>query len=184
MSSIEYIPSATEDLVIEAVNTRLEKGLTQKDLAAKLETTQSVVSRFENLGRQPTIKFVERVAKALGLRFRATLDGEFMYLVPKSIQQDVRVQAERSDQSVSDYLSSQLTGHLNRVFARSEWKLITSEKISQPTSSISPDCWEKLDVDFGSGAFFTCRISHNQNTWQIREDSEKYNTHPSIRAKR
>lgn len=48
--------------VIEA---RINKGLTQQDLAQKLNTTQSVISRVENAKTTPTLGFLKRLATAL-----------------------------------------------------------------------------------------------------------------------
>jgi len=49
--------------IIEA---RLNKGLTQGELAIKLKTRQSVISRVENAKTTPSISFLRRLASALG----------------------------------------------------------------------------------------------------------------------
>lgn len=48
--------------VIEA---RLKKGLSQQELARKLKTKQSVVSRVENVKTLPSLSFLKRLAQAL-----------------------------------------------------------------------------------------------------------------------
>lgn len=49
-------------------------GLSQRELAERMRTTQSVIARLEAGGSKPTISTLERVAKALGtsidIRFR------------------------------------------------------------------------------------------------------------------
>lgn len=50
--------------VIEA---RVNKGLTQTELAKKLNTTQSVVSRVESAKTVPTLSFLKRLADALNV---------------------------------------------------------------------------------------------------------------------
>ena len=61
-----YTESQPEYEIARAViRARIEKGYTQKDLAKKLKTTQSVVSRLENAGTTPSISFLKRVAQAL-----------------------------------------------------------------------------------------------------------------------
>lgn len=45
---------------------RLEKGLTQKELAKKLHTTKSAISRLENHADSVRISTLEKVAQALG----------------------------------------------------------------------------------------------------------------------
>jgi transcriptional regulator with XRE-family HTH domain len=47
---------------------RVARGLSQRELAERISTTQSVVGRLETGGSRPTIVTLERVAAALGLR--------------------------------------------------------------------------------------------------------------------
>ncbi len=49
--------------VLEA---RVNRGLSQKELAAKLNTKQSVISRVENAKTKPSLDFLERLAGVLG----------------------------------------------------------------------------------------------------------------------
>lgn len=44
---------------------RLKKGLTQKQLADKLKTRQSVISRVESANTTPSLSFLKRLAQAL-----------------------------------------------------------------------------------------------------------------------
>lgn len=48
--------------IIEA---RINKGLSQKDLAERLHTKQSVISRVENAKTTPSLSFLKRLAEAL-----------------------------------------------------------------------------------------------------------------------
>jgi transcriptional regulator with XRE-family HTH domain len=47
---------------------REARGLSQRELAERMGTTQSVVGRLEAGGSRPTIVTLERVAQALGLQ--------------------------------------------------------------------------------------------------------------------
>lgn len=47
------------------IRARIEKGLTQKELAKKLHTKQSVISRVENAKTMPSLSFLKRLAQAL-----------------------------------------------------------------------------------------------------------------------
>lgn len=49
------------------IRARIEKNLTQKQLARKLKTRQSVISRVENANTVPSLSFLKRLAKALNL---------------------------------------------------------------------------------------------------------------------
>ena len=46
---------------------RRAAGLTQAELARRLVTTQSAVARWETGGASPTLKTVQRIARACGL---------------------------------------------------------------------------------------------------------------------
>lgn len=49
------------------IKARIDKKLTQAQLARKLKTRQSVVSRVENAKTVPTLSFLKRLAKVLNL---------------------------------------------------------------------------------------------------------------------
>ncbi|MGE9695125.1 MULTISPECIES: helix-turn-helix domain-containing protein [unclassified Streptomyces] len=55
-------------LVETLVKHRKKCGLTQKQVAEHMETTQSAVSDFERLGGDPRLSTVMRYARAVGLR--------------------------------------------------------------------------------------------------------------------
>lgn len=57
------------------VRARIEKGFTQKDLAKKLRTKQSVISRVESAKTVPTISFLKRLAKALDVSLKVGFEG-------------------------------------------------------------------------------------------------------------
>ncbi|MBI5452161.1 helix-turn-helix transcriptional regulator [Candidatus Gottesmanbacteria bacterium] len=44
--------------------------MTQKELAKKTHTTQTVISRIENMSGNPTIDLLKRITQALGLHIR------------------------------------------------------------------------------------------------------------------
>lgn len=49
------------------IRARIEQNLTQTQLAHKLKTRQSVISRVENAKTVPSLSFLKRLAKALNL---------------------------------------------------------------------------------------------------------------------
>ena len=55
------------------IKARLERGYTQKQLAEKLHTRQSVISRVENARTVPSLSFLKRLAEVLN----ATLQVQF-----------------------------------------------------------------------------------------------------------
>jgi ribosome-binding protein aMBF1 (putative translation factor) len=67
---LEYDLFQPEFALIEAVlKARKEKGLTQKDLARKMKTKQSVISRLETGRANPSFSFLKKLAGALDSRF-------------------------------------------------------------------------------------------------------------------
>jgi len=69
-AEISGIPQWKQDvfkLVAELTKYRLKSRMTQKELAEKLKVSQSVIARFEKLGRYPTIEFLYKVAEGLGV---------------------------------------------------------------------------------------------------------------------
>jgi len=52
-------------LISEVIKARIEKKITQKDLAELIGTKQSNISRFENGNANPSIDFLKKVADAL-----------------------------------------------------------------------------------------------------------------------
>lgn len=65
----EYNALAPEFAIAQAViEERLKRGLTQTGLAKKIGTRQSAISRLESGSYNPSINFLEKVAKALNLK--------------------------------------------------------------------------------------------------------------------
>ena len=54
------------DLINAIIEARTKKGITQKILAKKMGTKQSVISRLESGNANPSFEFLKRLASALG----------------------------------------------------------------------------------------------------------------------
>ena len=60
-----------EFALIEAIiKKRLEKGLTQKELAKKIGTKQSAISRFESGEYNPSLSLITKIAQALNAKVK------------------------------------------------------------------------------------------------------------------
>lgn len=57
----------------EIIAARVAQGLTQKDLAKRMGTKQSVISRVENAKTVPSISFLKSVANALHTSLKVQL---------------------------------------------------------------------------------------------------------------
>ena len=53
---------------------RKESGLTQEEVASKLKTTKSVISRIENHAEDIKLSTLEKFANAIGLKMRIVLE--------------------------------------------------------------------------------------------------------------
>jgi len=63
----EYEKLEPEYQLIESlIEARLKKGLTQEELAEKVGTKQSAISRLERGMANPSLSFLKRLAKGLG----------------------------------------------------------------------------------------------------------------------
>ncbi len=72
---------ATEETRLEyeiaraLIKARLEKGLTQAEIAKRMNTKQSVISRVENARTMPSLAFLKRLAEVLN----ASLEVQFKF---------------------------------------------------------------------------------------------------------
>ncbi len=57
-------------LIAALIECRLQKGLTQKQLAERAGTRQSSIARFESGSYNPTLAFVQKLATALDAKIR------------------------------------------------------------------------------------------------------------------
>ena len=70
---------AYEDLETEfqiarqMIEARVKKKMSQEELARKANTGQAVISRLEGMNAKPSISLLERVAKALNIKFHLTI---------------------------------------------------------------------------------------------------------------
>ncbi len=62
------------DFLILLRTTRKAEGVTQIEIAERLNTTQSSISEFERIGGDPRIQSLQRYARALGYRVRLELE--------------------------------------------------------------------------------------------------------------
>jgi predicted transcriptional regulator len=60
-------------IIAQVIQKRLEKGLSQKQLAKKIGTKQSAIARLEGGNTNPTVSFLEKVSKALGSKLQISI---------------------------------------------------------------------------------------------------------------
>ena len=60
-------------IIEQVIRKRLDSGLSQKQLAEKIGTKQSAISRLEGGNISPSVAFLEKVAEALGGKLQISL---------------------------------------------------------------------------------------------------------------
>lgn len=69
-----YEELGPEFSIIEMIiRRRVERGLSQKDLARKIGTKQSAISRLESGDYNPSISFLQKVGEALSAKLKISL---------------------------------------------------------------------------------------------------------------
>jgi transcriptional regulator with XRE-family HTH domain len=102
----DYLPEAKDDirlathykfrdLILDFKDARIKQNLTQADIAAKIGTKQTAVSRFESYDTKPTITFLMKYAKALGKDMVIQLENDFLIEMPQQVREKaLKLQAE------------------------------------------------------------------------------------------
>lgn len=69
-----YEESETEfQIASQMIEARIKQKMTQEELAKKVKTGQAVISRLEGANAKPSISLLERVARALNIKFNITI---------------------------------------------------------------------------------------------------------------
>lgn len=61
------------ELIESMIKKRIEKKMSQADLARKMGTKQSAISRVESGNANPSLQFMQKIAGALGARLSISL---------------------------------------------------------------------------------------------------------------
>lgn len=62
-------------VISELISARLNKGLTQKDVAEKLGTRQSAIARLESGNVNPSLEFLQKLAQVMGYKLTVHLSN-------------------------------------------------------------------------------------------------------------
>lgn len=98
-------------------------GLTQKDVADKMGTTQSAISRIASLKTNPSYKQLLKMSEAVGGDLLVTPMKKMTAQVPYDLQETVRKLAASENKSTKEYLDKvlrnaielELNNYLNRT---------------------------------------------------------------------
>lgn len=79
-------------------------GMTQKDVADKMGTTQSAISRIASMKTNPSYKQLQKMAEAVGGELLITPMKDMTVQVPYDLQDTVRKLAAGEKKSTNEYL--------------------------------------------------------------------------------
>jgi ribosome-binding protein aMBF1 (putative translation factor) len=60
-------------IIAQVIQKRLDKKMSQKQLAEKIGTKQSAIARLEGGNTNPSVAFLEKVSKALGSKLQISI---------------------------------------------------------------------------------------------------------------
>ena len=70
----EYEKLETEfQIARQIIGARIKQKMSQEELAKKVGTGQAVISRLEGMNGKPSISLLERIARALNIKIRVTI---------------------------------------------------------------------------------------------------------------
>jgi transcriptional regulator with XRE-family HTH domain len=123
-------------LILESVELRDSRRMTQADLAKSMNTKQSVISRFENLGRIPSYDFISRLSLALGHSLGMTLYGDYMAIVSKEKQSLVKELADKAKVSTKRFVQSVLDQGIDNKVSVCDNDIVIDATITKMQSMI------------------------------------------------
>ena len=125
---IEYWRPLTE-FITDALQERARTGLSQSDLGKLMATKQSVISRFENMGRKPNYDFMMRLSQALGDVMGLTLHGNFMAVVKSAQRSQIEEIAASRGIQTREMVQSLLDGAV-------EEQLLVADTVRAPAKKL------------------------------------------------
>jgi transcriptional regulator with XRE-family HTH domain len=138
------------NIISESIELRDSKRMSQTDLASKMKTRQSVISRFENMGRLPNYDFFVRLAIALDHAPGMTLYGDYMAVVPFEQQAFIKGLADKNKTSTKEFVQDLLDHAINcRVF-NTNYEKIVATAAEEPLYNENNELAYKHNLNFFS----------------------------------
>lgn len=94
------------------------QGITQTELAARAETRQSAISRFEAMKHPPSYDFLIKISKAIGGNLFLSPAAEFCFSIPYDLRDAAEAGAARRGCSVATYATELLREALKKDCVR------------------------------------------------------------------
>ena len=107
-------------------------GLTQQDVAEKMGTTQSAVSRIASLKTNPSYNQLQKMAEAVGGELLVTPMKSMTVQVPYDLQETVRKMAAGENKSTNDYLEGVLRNAIELERSSYMHRTLALSKVCEP----------------------------------------------------
>ena len=130
-------------------------GLTQKDVADKMGTTQSAISRIASMKTNPSYKQLQKMAEAVGGELLITPMKDMTAQVPYDLQNKVRELAKGENKTTNEYLDKVIRDSFQSKFEWYEIKTIEVNKVCECSTAYGiglRDFWSnssKSSLNFG-----------------------------------
>ena len=134
-------------------------GLTQNDVAEKMGTTQSAISRISSLKTNPSYKQLLKMAEAVGGELLITPMKDMTVQVPYDLQETVRKLANGEHKTTNDYLDEVIRDAVESEFEAYTKTPLSWNKVGKPLvkykcesnvfakkTSWSPMAWSPMDM--------------------------------------
>jgi transcriptional regulator with XRE-family HTH domain len=123
-------------------------GMTQKDVADKMGTTQSASSRIESLKTNPSYKQLLKMAEAVGGDLYITPMKDMTVQVPYDLQETVRKLAEGEDKTTNEYLDEVIRDAVESEYESYTKMSIPWNKVCEPIATYNCESnfmWKKAE---------------------------------------
>ncbi len=123
-------------------------GMTQKDVADKMGTTQSAISRIESLKTNPSYKQLLKMAEAVGGNLFVTPMKDMTVQVPYDLQETVRKLAAGEDKTTNEYLDEVIRDAVESEYESYTEMYIPRNKVCEPMAAYkceSSFLWKKTE---------------------------------------
>jgi transcriptional regulator with XRE-family HTH domain len=117
-------------------------GLTQQDVAEKMGTTQSAISRITSLKTNPSYKQLQKMAEAVSGELLITPMKSMTVQVPYDLQETVRKLATSEKKSTNDYLENVLRNAIELERSSYMHRTLALSKVCEP--KVAYDCHGKM----------------------------------------
>ncbi|WP_129408040.1 helix-turn-helix domain-containing protein [Marinitoga lauensis] len=110
----EELENILIDLVSELTLMRMKKRISQKELAKKINTKQTAISRLENASINPSLKFLLKVTKALGGEMKITPHGEYTYIIPEEYRDPLKKIVKNENKTFQEKISELISTEIKK----------------------------------------------------------------------